>query len=104
MLFVYTSSLMFALRFFAGPIVERTSPLGLLFAGLCVPALFMRLLPRWLAVSGLVLGAIGQLSALSLVIPGAFFLIPLTRFPGFLWLIAAGFTLPRTRSAAARAA
>jgi MFS family permease len=30
MLFVYTSSLMFALRFFAGPIVERTSPLGLL--------------------------------------------------------------------------
>ena len=32
MLFVYTSSLMFALRFFAGPIVERTSPLGLLLA------------------------------------------------------------------------
>jgi hypothetical protein len=32
MLFVYTSSLMFILRFFAGPIVERTSPLGLLFA------------------------------------------------------------------------
>jgi MFS family permease len=32
MLFVYTSSLMFALRFFAGPIVERTSPLGLLCA------------------------------------------------------------------------
>ena len=30
-LLVYTSSLMFALRFFAGPIVERTSPLGLLF-------------------------------------------------------------------------
>jgi MFS family permease len=35
MLFVYTSSLMFALRFFAGPIVERTSPLGLLcFSGI----------------------------------------------------------------------
>lgn len=31
MLLVYTSSLMFILRFFAGPIVERTSPLGLLF-------------------------------------------------------------------------
>jgi MFS family permease len=30
-LLVYTSTLMFALRFFAGPIVERTSPLGLLF-------------------------------------------------------------------------
>jgi MFS family permease len=36
LLFVYTSSLMFILRFFAGPIVEKTSPLGLLF----VSALF----------------------------------------------------------------
>ena len=32
LLFVYTSTLMFVLRFFAGPIVERISPLGLLFA------------------------------------------------------------------------
>lgn len=32
LLFVYTSALMFALRFFAGPIVEKISPLGLLFA------------------------------------------------------------------------
>jgi len=31
-LFIYTSALMFALRFFAGPIVHRISPLGLLFA------------------------------------------------------------------------
>lgn len=31
MLFSYTSLLMFALRFFAGPIVHRISPLGLLF-------------------------------------------------------------------------
>ena len=31
MLFVYTSGLMFILRFFAGPIVHRISPLGLLF-------------------------------------------------------------------------
>ncbi len=30
LLFVYTSGLMFALRFFAGPIVEKVSPLGLL--------------------------------------------------------------------------
>ena len=30
LLFVYTSSLMFVLRFFAGPIVEKISPLGLL--------------------------------------------------------------------------
>jgi MFS family permease len=31
MLFVYTSGLMFFLRFFAGPIVHKISPLGLLF-------------------------------------------------------------------------
>lgn len=33
LLFVYTSTLMFALRFFAGPIVEKISPVGLLFVG-----------------------------------------------------------------------
>jgi len=31
LLFVYTSTLMFVLRFFAGPIVERINPVGLLF-------------------------------------------------------------------------
>jgi len=36
LLFVYTSSLMFILRFFAGPIVHKISPLGLL----CTSAIF----------------------------------------------------------------
>ena len=31
LLFLYTSTIMFVLRFFAGPIVERINPLGLLF-------------------------------------------------------------------------
>jgi MFS family permease len=35
LLFVYTSSLMFILRFCAGPIVHKISPLGLLFVGAC---------------------------------------------------------------------
>jgi hypothetical protein len=74
-------------------------PLGLLCAGISVPALFMRLLPKWVAVMGIALGVIGELSALSLVIPQALFLIPLTRFPGFVWLIAAGFRLPNRRAA-----
>ncbi len=72
-------------------------PLGLLIAGLCIPAAFFKLLPKWLVVFGLVLAVIGELSALTLVIPKALFLIPLTRFPGFIWLIAAGFALPKTR-------
>ena len=44
LLFVYTSSLMFALRFFAGPIVERISPLGLLFVGASCGAIGLTLL------------------------------------------------------------
>src|SRR5215471_1757314 len=75
-------------------------PMGLLIAGLSVPAAFMKLLPKWLVVSGFALGIIGELSALNLLIPQALFLIPLTRFPGFVWLIVAGFALPAsTRSA-----
>lgn len=72
--------------------------LGLLCAGISVPMLIMRLVPRWISILGLVLAGIGELSALSLVVPQALFLIPLTRFPGFIWLAAAGFTLPRQRS------
>jgi hypothetical protein len=72
-------------------------PMGILIAGLSVPAAIMNLLPKWLIVSGLALGIVGELSALSLVIPQAVFLIPLTRFPAFIWLIAAGFTLPKSR-------
>ena len=73
-------------------------PFGLLMAGIAVPAFFMRLLPRWLSASGIVLAAIGELSALSLIASSALFLVPLTRFPGFIWLIAAGFLLPASRS------
>jgi hypothetical protein len=73
-------------------------PMGLLIAGLSVPAAIMKLLPKWLVVSGLALALIGELSALSLVILGLLVLIPLTRFPSFIWLIAAGFLLPRGRN------
>ncbi|QDT27779.1 Major Facilitator Superfamily protein [Gimesia panareensis] len=34
-LFIYASSIMFVLRFFAGPIVEKINPLGLLFVSAC---------------------------------------------------------------------
>ena len=77
-------------------------PMGLLIAGLSVPAAIMKLLPKWLVVSGFALGIIGELSALTLVIPQALFLIPLTRFPGFVWLIAAGFALPASPRSAPR--
>lgn len=44
LLFVYTSGLMFVLRFFAGPIVHRISPLGLLFVSALLGALGLTLL------------------------------------------------------------
>jgi hypothetical protein len=33
---------------------------------------------------------------INLVVSKALFLVPLTRFPGFVWLIAAGFAMPKT--------
>ncbi len=77
-------------------------PMGLLMAGISVPAAFLKLLPRWVIVLGLLLPVAGELSWFHLVSPQMLFLIPLTRFPGFVWLIAVGFALPkRPRTAVA---
>jgi hypothetical protein len=71
--------------------------LGLLLAGVSVPSAFAKLIPRWLAWLGLIVAAICELSALSLVFPMAGILLPLGRFPAFIWLIGAGITMPRSR-------
>ncbi|MEM9659624.1 MAG: MFS transporter, partial [Planctomycetota bacterium] len=44
LLFIYTSGLMFALRFFAGPIVHRISSLGLLFVSALIGCLGLYLI------------------------------------------------------------
>jgi hypothetical protein len=69
-------------------------PMGLLIAGVCIPAAYMRLLPKWVIVLGLAIAVVGELSYLDLLTPKALFLVPLTRFPSFIWLIVAGFKLP----------
>jgi hypothetical protein len=74
-------------------------PMGLLMAGVCIPAAFDKLLPKWVIVLGLVLAAAGELSWFHLISPAVLFLIPSTRFPGFIWLIAVGFALPKMRLA-----
>ncbi len=76
--------------------------LGLLIAGMAVPALILRLLPRPLAWAGLVIAAAAELTTLVLVWPSLSVLLPIARFPGLIWLIAAGFLLP-TRLRSARA-
>jgi hypothetical protein len=73
-------------------------PMGLLMAGVSVTAGMMRVLPQWVVVFGLVLAAAGELSWLHMAFPQLLFLIPLVRFPGFVWLIAVGFLLPKTRA------
>jgi hypothetical protein len=73
-------------------------PMGLLMAGVCIPAAVQKLLPKWLVAFGLLLAVAGELSWFNLVFPKVLFLIPPVSFPGFIWLIATGFMLPRTVS------
>jgi hypothetical protein len=71
-------------------------PFGILIAGVSVTSWFYRLLPKWFLIVGFLIAAAGGLSWIEILVPRALPLIPLTRFPGFIWLIAAGFLLPST--------
>jgi hypothetical protein len=51
LLLVYTAGLMFVLRFFAGPIVERINPLGLLFVSSVLGCLGLFMMGRSLGVA-----------------------------------------------------
>jgi hypothetical protein len=74
-------------------------PMGLLIAGISVSAGLKKLIPPWLMIFGLVLAASGELSVFHLIFPQLLFLIPLTRFPGFIWIVAVGFALPSRKAA-----
>lgn len=96
-----TTTLNYISYAFGGP--GFSIPMGLLIAGICIPAAFLKLLPRWIVAFGLFLAIAGELSWFNLVFPQALFLIPLVRFPGFIWLIATGFALPKTKARATSA-
>jgi hypothetical protein len=72
-------------------------PFGLLLAGMCIISAFRKLLPKWLIVPGLLIAIAGEFSFFDLLTPKALMLIPLARFPGFIWLIVAGFMLPDSK-------
>jgi hypothetical protein len=76
--------------------------LGLLVAGIAVPALILGLAPCWLAWGGLVLAALSELSFIALVLPPLAFLLPIGRFLGLAWLLTVGFLLPLNRHDVAR--
>jgi hypothetical protein len=78
------------------------APLGLLLAGVAVPSLFLGLVPRPLAWIGLVIAAVSVISTFALLTSALDFTIPVGRFDGLLWLIAASITLPQSRRATNR--
>jgi hypothetical protein len=75
--------------------VGHTAALGLLLAGISVPALVFGLIPRWACWLGLITAALAELSVLSLGFPQLSILLPLARFPAYVWLLVAAFTLPK---------
>jgi hypothetical protein len=95
-----TPSSILALNYFSyalgGP--GFSIPMGLLMAGISVSAGLSKLIPKWVMILGLFLAACGELSVFHMIFPQLLFLIPLTRFPGFIWIIAVGFTLPKYRN------
>ena len=80
--------------------VAHVVPLGLLLAGISVPALIVRLLPRPVAWAGLIIAVIAELSTLSLIVPALAILLPIARFPALIWLVVAGALLPTQRQKA----
>jgi hypothetical protein len=71
---------------------------GLLAAGVSVTSHFMRLIPRWVVVLGMLVAITGELSWFSLIEFPANYFIPITRYLGFIWMIAAAVTLVRKRN------
>ncbi|MEU9017182.1 DUF4386 domain-containing protein [Actinomadura sp. NPDC048394] len=78
-----------------GPAYAAT--FALLVAGLSVTGLLARLLPRPMCWVGLAIALAGMAGTLTLVGSGFAYLVPVVRFGGLLWLIAAAVMMPRTR-------
>ena len=79
-------------------------PLGLLVAGIAVPALILRLTVRPLAWAGLVIAAVSLLATFTLLTSALDATLPAGRFAGLAWLIAVSVALPRNRHAVAATA
>ena len=72
-------------------------PFALLIAGVAVPSLILRLTPRPLAWFGLVVAAIGMVSTLTLLTSALDFTLPIGRFGGLIFIVAASVLLPASR-------
>jgi len=70
--------------------VGHTVTRGLLLAGVSVPSLVFRLVPRCVSWFGLIIAAIAVLSVFSMLFTGASILLPLGRLPAYLWQLVKG--------------
>jgi hypothetical protein len=75
---------------------------GLLAAGVTVTCYLSHLLPRWLAVFGMLVAIVGEFASLSLVLSWANYLIPITRYLGFIWMLLAALRLSRDNNVPSR--
>jgi hypothetical protein len=85
------------LNFLLGGVVYAVG-FGLLAAGVSVTSYFMRLLPRWIVVLGILVAIAGELSSFSLIAYPANFFIPITRFVGFIWMLSVAVALKKDRN------
>jgi hypothetical protein len=72
--------------------------LGLLVAGMAVPCLILGLLPRPLALVGLAIAALSEVTTLVLIWPFLGPILPAARVSALAWLLVAGARLPLRRS------
>ncbi len=71
--------------------------LGLLVAGIAVPAAIGRLLPRPVWIAGVAFALVAELSTIALLSKPSAVLLPIARFGSLSWLIAAAALLPSSR-------
>ena len=71
--------------------------LGLLVAGIAVPAAAGRLPPRPVWIAGIAVAAVAELCMIALLSKPAAVLLPIARFGSLAWLIAAAALLPTSR-------
>jgi hypothetical protein len=84
------------LNFLFGGVVFAVG-FGLLAAGVSVTSYFMRLLPRWMAILGMLVAIAGELSSFSLIAFPANFFIPIARYLGVIWMLSVAVALTKDR-------
>jgi hypothetical protein len=77
---------------------------ALFVAGISATGLMTDLLPRAVTWTGLALAAVGMVAELTFLSSSFFYLLPVVRFGGTLWLVFVAALLPRTRPGPTRSA